>query len=223
MDLHFSVIWRNMDVFARGAAVTLGVSAIAMLGGTLLGIGGALMRRSRSWPLRAIGLTYVNLFRNTPLLIQAYLIYFGLTGLVNLDSLSAAVIALTINNGGYMTEIVRGGMEGIHKNEIEAALALGMSYVQALGYILIPHALRIVYPPTVNQFVLLVLGSSVLSLIGLTELTCVARNLEAYTFRAFEVYITTMVLYILLAILSTLLLRAVGWNFYKGQKKVIRN
>jgi len=221
VELHFEVIWANLDMFLRGAGVTFGVATVAMFGGSLLGIGGAMFRRSNLKVLRFLGTVYVNLFRNTPLLVQAYILYFGLTFIINLDSLSAALVSLTINNGGYMTEIVRAGMEGIHRNEIEASYALGMSHVQALRYILIPHALRIVYLPTVNQFLLLVLGSSVLALIGLPELTFQARKIEAYTFRAFEVYITSMIAYVLLAALSTILLRAIGWRFYRGRKGIL--
>jgi len=217
MNLHFGVIWRNWSDLLKGAGVTLWISAIAMAGGFVLGLFGCLLRRSGNPVLRGIGVAYVNLFRNTPLLVQAYLIYFGLpTFGINLDSLTAGVIALTINNGGYMTEIIRAGLESIHRNEIEAALAVGMSYRQVLQYIVIPHIFRLVYPPMVNQFVLLILGSSVLALIGLPELTFQVRMIEAYTFRSFEAYLVSMMLYVVLTILSTWTLRMAGWRFLRS-------
>jgi len=223
MDLYFKVIWQNLDVFAKGASITLYVCTVAMFGGLALGVFGALARKSRIVVLRAIGVCYVNLFRNTPLLVQAYLIYFGLpTFGINLDSMTAGLIALTINNGGYMTEIIRAGMNTIHRNEFEAALALGMSVRQVLQYIVIPHVFRLVYPPVVNQFVLLIIGSSILALIGLEELTFQARMVEAYTFRAFEVYLATMFGYILLTIITTYMLRLAGSRVLRGRTRTGR-
>ncbi|MEM3658656.1 MAG: amino acid ABC transporter permease [Candidatus Hadarchaeum sp.] len=217
MDLYFGVIWRSLPEFLKGAAQTLYVSSLAMGGGFLIGLVGALARRSRFSIFRGLGTLYVNLFRNTPLLVQAYLIYFGLPSFgLNLDSFTSSVLALTINNGGYMTEIIRGGMNAIHKNEVDAAIALGMTYLQSLRYVIIPHIFRVVYPPMVSQFVLLILGSSVLALIGLEELTFKARMVEAYTFRAFEVYLSVMVMYVVLTVMTTVLLRVIGWRALRG-------
>ena len=222
MELYFGVIFRNLPEFARGAAFTLFVCAVAMYVGFILGLFGALARRSRIRPIRFISSLYVDLFRNTPLLVQAYLFYFGLpTFRINLGSLEAAILALSVNNGAYMTEILRGGMNAIHRNEVEAALALGMSTRQVLQHIVIPHIFKLVYPPMVNQFMLLVIGSSVLALIGLEELTFKARIVEAYTFRAFEVYLSTMVMYVVLTVITTGILRLIGWRFLRGEKNLL--
>jgi polar amino acid transport system permease protein len=141
---------------------------------------------------------------------------FGL----NFDSLTVGLIALTINNGGYMTEIIRSGINAIHRNEIDAALAIGMNLRQVYLNIVIPHVFRLVYFPMVNQYVLLILGSSILALIGLKDLTFEARMLEAYTFRSFEIYISAMVMYVLLTFLASYILRLVGWKYLRGKKRL---
>jgi len=222
VQLYFRVILRNLPEFIRGASLTLYICTLAMLGGFIIGVLGALGRRSRRRLVWFLSTAYVNLFRNTPLLVQAYLFYFGLPSFgINLTSIQAGLLALTVNNGGYMTEIVRGGMNAIHRNEVDAALALGMSTRQMLQYVVIPHVFRLVYPPMVNQFVLLILGSSVLALIGMEELTFKARMIEAYTFRAFEVYLSTMLMYVILTVITTGILRIIGWRALRGEKSYL--
>jgi polar amino acid transport system permease protein len=159
----------------------------------------------RTWgprPLRWLAAGYVEAIRNTPLLVQLFIIFFGLPSLgLRLTAWQAAVIALTVNLGAYATEIVRAGIEAIHKSQIEAGLSLGMSRLQVFRYVVLFPALKVIYPALASQFILLMLATSIVSLIAAEDLFHMAAFLESRTFRSFEIYLVVTGLYLVMALL----------------------
>lgn len=219
--MQFDVVYKNLDVLLGGILVTFCFSIIGMLGGSILGVVGALCRRSKVSFLNSVSAGYVGLFRNTPLLIQLYLVYFGVPALgIPVSSWLAATVTLILNSGAYLTEIIRGGMEGIHKNEIDAGLALGMSRFQVLLNVIIPRLFRIIYPSFCNQFILIILSSSLLSMIAVRELFGRARAIAEVTFMAVPIYTATMVFYVLISIAATYLLAVTGKLFLNVKVRV---
>jgi len=182
----------------------------------VIGVIAALGRNAHNKILRAIAGSYVEFIRNTPFLIQLYFIYFVLTSFgINLTATTAGVVGLAINSGAYIAEIVRAGIESIQKGTIEASYSLGMSRVQCLFYVIFPIAIRRMAPPLSNQFIGIVLASSIVSVISAQELTWTASVLESRTYRSFEIYIVTAILYFILA-------QALSITFTKINKKLFR-
>ncbi len=197
---HFQSIWNNAGLFLSGTLVTLQLAVLAMVFGTILGIVGAVARNSRWRIARGFSAAAVEAIRNTPLLVPLYLWYFGL-GVFGVDvpPYWSVVIALGVNNGGYLTEIIRAGIEAIKSQQIKAGVSLGMSGFQVFRYIIIMPALGIVFPAVSNQFVISILMSALAMIIGVKDLTYQAVYLQAHTFRSIETYIVVIVLYIILS------------------------
>jgi len=168
----------------------------------------AIARRSRFVALRVIAATYIEAIRNTPFLVQIFLIFFGLSSLgLSLSVFLVAMAALTINVGAYSAEIIRAGFESIHKGQWEAAQTLGLSKIQSYWHIAFLPAIERVYPALTSQFILLMLASSITSQISMEELTAAANFIQSETYRPFETYIITAVIYLFLS----LLMRAGFW------------
>ncbi|MBM3598725.1 MAG: amino acid ABC transporter permease [Alphaproteobacteria bacterium] len=198
---NFRDVWANFDLLLDGALLTLQLSAITMALGLLIGIAGAL---ARSWgppPVQWTARGYVEVIRNTPLLIQIFIVYFGLPGFgIRLDADTAAVVALTINLGAYATEIIRAGVEAIPRSQVEAGLSLGLSHLQTFRYVVVFPALRVIYPALASQFILLMLATSVVSQISARELFHIAGFIQSRTFRDFEVYLVITGMYLAMAL-----------------------
>jgi polar amino acid transport system permease protein len=200
-SFNFRDVFNNIDLLLLGMGYTLQLSCITMLLGLAIGIVMALARTWGSWPLRWLAATYVEVIRNTPLLVQLFIIFFGLPSLgLRLSAGQAAVIALSVNLGAYATEIVRAGIEAIHKSQVEAGLSLGMSRLQVFRYVVLFPALRVIYPALASQFVLLMLATSIVSLIAAEDLFHMAAFLESRTFRSFEIYLVVTGLYLVMAL-----------------------
>lgn len=148
----FSAILRYWPELARGVEVAATLSVLTLLLGTVFGIFGAIGRISRHRTIYAISTFYVELFRNTPLLVQMYIFYYGLESLsINLDAFTAALLAMSLNSGAYETEIIRGGIIAVGKGQTEAAFSLGMTYAQTLRKVVIPYALQVIFPPSATS------------------------------------------------------------------------
>jgi polar amino acid transport system permease protein len=200
-QFQFGVVWANFDELLYGAALTLQLSLAAGLLGLLVGIAGAWARKDAQRPARWLVQAYVEAIRNTPFLVQCFLIYLGLPWAgVRLSPGTAALVALTVNVGAYTTEIVRAGIEAIPRGQIEAATALGLRRAQIFLLIVLKPALRVVYPALASQFILLMLGSSVVSAISAEELTAAANTLQSRTFRSFEIYLVAAGMYLAMSI-----------------------
>jgi len=191
-----------LPVLLRGALLTLQVSALAIVAATAVGVGVAAARISPLPPLRWLGAAYVEVFRNTPLLVQIFFVFFGLPRLgLRLPPFQSGLLALSLYTAAYNAEVFRAGLEAVPRGLREAAAALGLSPWQRFRHITLPVAVRISLPALGNNFVALVKNSSLVSAIGMVELTFVARDLEAWTFRSFEVYGMATLLYLALVLL----------------------
>ena len=209
MTLDFSAVFERWPLFVDGAWMTIRLSVGATLIGFAIGTLCAIGRRSNSVWARRASTVYVEAIRNTPLLVQIFLVYFGLASLgLKLPAVTVAMAALTINVGAYATEIMRAGFDSIHKGQIEAAECLALSRRQVYWHVVLLPAMERVYPALTSQFVLLMLASSVCSQISAEELTAVANFVQSDTYRPFETYIVVGAAYVLLS----LLMRAVFWG-----------
>ncbi|NPD16059.1 amino acid ABC transporter permease [Xinfangfangia sp. D13-10-4-6] len=196
----FSFLWTYWPQFLAGAWLTLQLSAISTVFGCILGTLCAIGRADGPRWLKWVIASYVEIIRNTPFLIQIFLIYFGfaMAGL-KVSANFAAVAALVINIGAYTCEIVRAGLQSIHRSQVEAATCLGLSQVQTYWHVIVRPAIERVYPALTSQYVLLMLASSITSQISAEELTAIANRIQSETFRALETYIVAGVIYILLS------------------------
>jgi polar amino acid transport system permease protein len=209
LQLDFPAVLERWPSFLAGAALTLELAAFSTVSGAVLGTLAAVGRGSHSALIAAACKIYVEAIRNTPLLVQIFLVYFGLASLgMKFSAFTVAVAALTINVGAYTAEIMRAGFEAIPRGQIEAAEGLALSRLQIYWHIILLPAIEKVYPALTSQFVLLMLASSVCSQISAEELTAVANYIQSDTYRAFESYIIVAVLYIMLS----LVMRAGFWG-----------
>jgi len=198
----FGDVWAAWRDLLWGAWLTIQLSAAAMLLGLLVAVLGALGKTMGPKPVRWTVDAYVELIRNTPFLVQLFLIFFGLPRAgIMLSANQAALLAMVVNVGAYATEIVRAGIENIHRGQIEAGLAIGLRPLQVFRYIVLFPALQTVYPALTSQFILLMLSSSVVSTISAQELTASANDLQARTFRSFEIYLVVTVLYLAMSLM----------------------
>ena len=172
--------------------------------------------------MRAAVIAYVELIRNTPFLVQLFIIYFSLPAIgIRFDAVVAATVAMTLNFSGYATEILRSGIEAVPKSQIEAGHSLGFTRFQIYRHIVVFPALRTVYPALASQFVLLMLGSSIVSAISVEELTGIINTLQSTTFRAFEFYFVATAAYLAMALTTRWLLHAIYvLSFVRGRPMV---
>lgn len=198
-ELDFSVVFKRLPEFWVGTQATIFYSGISLCLASVIGLLIALARMSRLAALRWLARGYVDFVRGTPALVQIFFVYFGMPAVgVNLSAPVAAVIALSINSGGYLAEIFRGGIASVDKGQGEAARSLGMSSGQALRRIILPQAVLRVVPATAGEFTNLVKGTSLLSTISVMELTRVAQVIVGVTFRPIEAYVAIAVIYFIL-------------------------
>ncbi|TCZ53647.1 amino acid ABC transporter permease [Roseicella aquatilis] len=210
-QFQFQPVLARTDVLLDGLWLTLQLSGIGILFGALLGILLAMLRGLAGRPVRLLVDSYVEVVRNTPFLVQLLIIFFGVPTLgIRLSAEQAALSAIVLNLGAYATEIVRAGIESVHKSQIEAGLSLAMTRWQVFRHVVLAPALARVWPALSSQFVLMMLSTSVCSFISVQELSAQAANIESDTFRSFEVYILVTLIYLALAILLRLLLAGLG-------------
>lgn len=188
-NFRFGALLRYSDEIVHGVALTLQLSAVTMLAGLAIGLAVAVAGTSALRPVRLACRTYVEAIRNTPLLVQLFIVFFGLPSIgIRLEADAAAVIALSVNLGAYSAEIFRAGIESVHRSQIEAGRSLGLTSGQTFRHVVLFQAVKSIYPALASQFVLLMLTTSVVSSIGATELFHQAAFIESRTFRSFEVY-----------------------------------
>ncbi|WP_288392946.1 amino acid ABC transporter permease [uncultured Herbaspirillum sp.] len=201
-EFDFASVAAHWPLLLQGAWSTIQLSFLATLLGFLLGVVCVVARGSRHGWLRAAVGGYVELIRNTPLLIQCYFLIFGLSSVgITMPVMAGATMALVINIGAYSCEIVRAGIESIQHGQIEAAHCLGLSPLQVLRHVVLQPAVERVWPALTSQFVLMMLASSILSSVGAEELLGVANRVQSDTFRNFEVFLVLWVLYLALSCL----------------------
>jgi len=209
---HFGIVWDHWRDLADGAWLTVRLSAMAMVLGLGLSICTAYAKLSRVAPLRWLIGSYVEIIRNTPFLVQIFIIYFSLPALgLRLEANEAALVAMVVNFGAYGTEILRAGIEAVPKGQIEAARSLGLTRPQTFRFVILYPAVKVVFPALASQFILMMLGSSIVSAISAVELTAVTNSLQSTTFRAFEFYFVTTAIYLALALVFRAVLGGLYW------------
>ena len=219
----FGIVWDHLPKLLDGAWLTIGLSFGAFALGFVMAMLLAFLRTAGARPIRMAIAAYVELIRNTPFLIQLFIIYFSLPALgIRLDAITAALLGMSLNFSGYATEIVRSGIEAVPRSQIDAGHSLGFTRLQIFRHVIAFPALRAVYPALASQFVLLMLGSSIVSAISAEELTAVTNTLQSMTFRAFEFYFVATGLYLLMALGARLLLNAVYWAVFERGRPIER-
>ena len=199
MELDFSVLLPYLHMFWKGVVVTIQASALGVLFGSALGIFIGAFRVMPFKPLRWLMATYIYVLRGPPLMIQLFLIYFGLPALgINLEAFTAGIIGIGINSSGYVGEIVRGGIEGVAQGQWEASKMLGLSYWQTMKIIILPQAIRHMLPAIGNEFVTLIKESSLLSVLAISDLTMVGQQVRSVTYASFETFIFVALVYLFL-------------------------
>ena len=211
----FSEVLGDLPYLLGGAIVTLQIAFITFWGGAVIGIFGAVAKVYGHPTVRKIISTYVILFTNTPALVQIFLLYYALPDAgILLPPMTAVLIGLVLNSGAYLTEILRAGVISVRRSEMEAATALGMSGLQILRFVMLPHIAKTIYAPLSNFFIWLVLGSSLAALFGVEELTGRAINISTTSFRSIETFTVVAGIYIILTIIASTSLALVGrWAF----------
>lgn len=193
-------------LYLQGVVLTLQLTAVSVVAGLAIGLLIALCKLSRWAPLQWFGSAYTWIFRGTPLLVQIYIVFFGLTQFgIKLDPFPAGVLALSLNSGAYLAEIIRAAIESIPRGQMEAARSLGMSYGLAMRRVILPQAYRRMIPPMINEFVTLLKDSSLVSVTGLVELMHRSRQLSAATLKPFWFYGYAAFWYLMMTTLFTLL------------------
>ncbi|MFT4002227.1 MAG: amino acid ABC transporter permease [Rhizobium sp.] len=191
-----------MPQLLDGLRLTVVLGIQSMILSVVIGVIGAVSRQYGAFPLRIVAVAYVELIRNTPLLVQIFVVFFTLPAIgLRLDPETAGLVALSANGGAYMTEIIRAGLVAIPKGQVEAAYALGLSGPQALRDVIGVPALKIIYPALVSQCVVMLLNTSICSQIAVNELTATVNTIDSNTFRSFELYVLLVVVYVALSFL----------------------
>ncbi|MEW5921017.1 MAG: amino acid ABC transporter permease [Bacillota bacterium] len=203
MDFRFDVIFNYLPLLLQGMKLTFQLTIIAVAIGTVIGLFISLCRIAFFKPVAWLAKAYVDFFRGTPLLVQIFLIHFGFPQLFGMRSFPAylsGTIALSLNSGAYIAEIFRGGIQSIHKGQMEAARSLGMSYAQAMFYVILPQAFKRSIPPLGNEFIAMLKDSSLVSVIALQELMMSGRIMQGRSFRPFETWVTVAMLYLVMTL-----------------------
>jgi polar amino acid transport system permease protein len=188
----------RMGVLMIGFMLTLKISLSSIFFGIIIGTIVGIARLSHEPVTRRLAHAYVELIRNTPLLVQIYIIYFFVGSMLRLSAFAAGTAALSIFAGAYVGEIVRAGIQSIHKGQMEAARSLGMTYAHAMRHVILPQAFKRIIPPLAGQFISLIKDSSLVSVIALADLMFQGQQAVARTYYAFEVYFTVAFLYLVM-------------------------
>ncbi|WP_019938380.1 amino acid ABC transporter permease [Bordetella sp. FB-8] len=197
---HLDLIWQSLPVLLQGAAITLKFALASAVLGLCVGVVVAIMGISHNAALRRTAKGYVSLMRGTPLLVQIFVIYYGLPDIgITFDPTSAGILALTANAGAYLSESMRGAILGISQGQWDAARSLGLGYLQILRYVICPQALRLAVPSLGNTLISLIKDTSLVSVITVTELLRSAQEVIAATFQPLPLYLTAAAIYWLLS------------------------
>ncbi|WNW09716.1 amino acid ABC transporter permease [Pseudomonas sp. DTU_2021_1001937_2_SI_NGA_ILE_001] len=217
-QLNFPALLPYWPELLAGLWVTLQLTVLATVGGVSLGILGAALRSGRPSLASRLWGAYVELIRNTPFVVQLFFIVFGLPNLgLKLSAGEAALLAMLINLGAYSTEIIRAGIQVTPRGQWEAGRVLGLTRSQTFIRVVLPPAMKRIYPALVSQCIIVMLGSSVVSQVSYEELTFAASLIQSRTFLSFEVYLVTALMYLALSIAMRQALLAIGRKCFGDQ------
>jgi polar amino acid transport system permease protein len=193
---------KSIPFLLKGTVVTLELSILSVLFGSIIGFLAGLSRLSKNKILKFFVACYSDFFRGTPMIVQLFLVYFALPSIlhINIEPFAACVISCSLNSGAYISEIVRGGIMGIDSGQTEAGKSLGLGRYQILWYIILPQAVKRILPAMGNEFIGLLKGTSIVSVIGMRELTREGQLIIARTYASFEIWMMVAVYYLVLVL-----------------------
>ncbi|MFD4291724.1 amino acid ABC transporter substrate-binding protein/permease [Rhodococcus sp. NPDC058532] len=201
----FSLLKDSFPLLMKGLWLTIVLTVVSLAIALLLGLVFGFLRVSTSRILRGIGVVYVDIFRGTPLLVQAFFIYFGIPAALGftMPAMTAGIITLSLNAGAYITEIIRGGIQSVDRGQMEAARSLGMGYLPSMRKVVLPQAFRTMMPSFVNQAVITLKDTSILSVIGIAELTQTGKIIIARNFESFNMWLIVGIFYFVIIMALT--------------------
>ncbi|GHP15088.1 ABC transporter permease [Lentilactobacillus fungorum] len=207
-------MWHYWSYFAKGVEYTILISIVATFFGVLIGVILALMRFSKQKWIRGLAISYTEFIRGTPLMVQVMFVYFGIGVVVNIPALISGMIAVSLNSGAYVAEIIRGGINSVAAGQTEAAESLGLSKRDMMRFVILPQAFKNIWPALGNEFISLIKESSIVSIIGVTDLIYQLNIVRADTYRGVMPIFVAMLLYFIMTFALTRLL-----NHYEGKMK----
>ncbi len=216
----YTIFMDNLPSILSGIMVTIKLSIISLLMAVILGILFGIFRLSKIRILEGIAASYLYIIRGTPLMVQALFIYFGIAPLIipRSDPFICGVIALSLNAGAYMSEIFRAGILAVDFGQTEASRSLGLSYLKTMQKVILPQAIKIMIPSIINQFIVTIKDTSILTVISIRELTASGQIIVARNFRPLETYGVIAVMYFLLITVLSLLSSYVERRLHRGHK-----
>jgi polar amino acid transport system permease protein len=221
-SFQFGEVLAELPYLLGGALVTLQIVFVAFFGGAVLGLFGALGKVYGPAPVQRAINGYVVFVTNTPALVQIFVLYYALPDAgILLGSMTAVLLALTLNSAAYLTEIIRAGVISVRRTEIEAALALNMTHLQILWHVFLPHIAKTIYPPLANFFIWLMLGSSITALFGIEELTGRAINISTVNLRTIETFTVVAGIYVCLTLLASGALALLGRFVFRVRGSIL--
>lgn len=210
-EFKWEVMWQSVPMLLGGVKWTIVITIVGLVFGFILGTTSGLMKLSRSALCRRIAGAYIESVRGTPLMVQVMFLYFGMPLALGMriPPLTAGITAIAVNSGAYIAEIVRGAVQSINKGQVEAGRSIGLNRIQTMRYVIWPQALKRMIPPLGNQFIISLKDTSLLVVIGVAELTRQGQEIVADTFRAFEVWLTVAILYLIMTMTLSKMLHIV--------------
>lgn len=209
----------SMPSLTAGLGITVKITFISLLFATVLGLISCLFQISNNRVLYAVSRFYIDCMRGLPVMVLAFFIYFGLTQALDrrMSADTAGIITLSLNAGAYLSEIFRGGIQAVNVGQMEAARSLGLPYSHAMARVILPQAVRIVIPSMVNQFIITLKDTSILSVIGMVELTQSGSLIIARTFRSFEIWSVVAVMYIVIVTVLSKISKMIERKMLRGK------
>lgn len=203
-------------ILLEGLAVTLQITGISLVFTLVLGLIAALFRLSHAFMARVLSRGYVELIRNTPLIVQLFFVYFVLSPVLDMGRFASAVLALSLFEGAYVSEIIRAGILSVQRGQWEAAYGLGLSHVATYRYVILPQAIRHMLPPLASQAISLIKDSALVSTIAIYDLTMRAQAIIAETYLTFELWFTVAAIYLVMTLTLSMTVRIMEKHFSIG-------
>ncbi len=212
---------QSLPRLLEGLSITLQLTILSLIFAIIVGMISCFCKISTIKPLNWIATIYLSVIRGTPLMVQAYFLYFGIASAlkIQIPSFWASIIVLTLNAGAYLSEIFRSGISAVNKGQMEAARSLGLPYHVAMGKVIIPQAIRIVIPSVVNQFIITLKDTSIISVIGVGELMREGTLIANRTFRGFETYGMVAIVYFVVIVILTKISQIIERRLSNGKGK----
>jgi polar amino acid transport system permease protein len=209
-NFDFNIVISRIPILLNATLKTIELTLMAICFGTIIGLAVALIKISQKKPLVLIGTMYTWIFRGMPLLVQLFIIYYGLPSVgIEFTAQQAAILGLSLCGGAYIAEIIRAGIQSIDKGQMEAAYSLGMSWEQAMFRVIIPQSFKRLIPPMGNEFITLLKDTSLVAVISMVELLRAAQTQASATFKPFEMYMTAGVIYLILTTVFTIIFKKI--------------